>query len=562
MKSKDTNPLLTGQAMPVNETSPTDEVHAEETGQVPASDILNKGTDTPPSATSDADGGSSIASETAPGNPHGKPMMIVPVHQFPDQDPSIVDAIDDGNDSDADSPKKRRKRKTKKNEAEKEDLVIRQFGYRALDFGDWQNYIQIGCNLYLKYYALDASGHMTLCLQPWSAAQLKNDLRDAGRARDADLIPRYIGMGSFPSHINYQECVCGNYNTYSPLMHQPAPGGWPNIEKMIRHIFGDQYELGVDYLQILYLYPKQNLPIILLLSKMRQTGKTTFLNFLKEVFGGNATIVNNEALRSNFNAERAGKLLVMCDEAMQDKKEDSERLKALSTAKKTYLEYKGKDRFEIDNFAKIVLCSNNVNDPVYIDVEEVRYWVREVPPLAEDNPNFLEAMKGEIPAFLFALLHRPLSVPAPLSRMWFRPEDLATHALARIKRMCRPTVELDLAEFLLDVMDHFYVDQLQYTNSDLQALLKLHGRDIRDAHRIVCKVWDVPRAANKMAYDLHADWINKTCERAYGRYYTFTRAFLESIVPDYTSDRRSPTPPDPPTPEEGREETNSSLFTD
>ena len=37
---KSTNNLLTGQAMPVNETSSTDEANAEETGQVPASDTL------------------------------------------------------------------------------------------------------------------------------------------------------------------------------------------------------------------------------------------------------------------------------------------------------------------------------------------------------------------------------------------------------------------------------------------------------------------------------------------------------------------------------------------
>lgn len=496
MNKKDTTSLPTGQSMPATESSPADEVQPREIGSAA--------------------------------------------------------------DEETNAPPKKR-RKTKKNTTEGEKPVFREFGFRALDFADWRNYIQIGCNLYLRHYVLDASGHFTLSLQPWSAAQLKRDFRDAGRSREVDLIPRYIGMGSFPGHINYEPEVFGQYNTYQPLAYQPVPGGWQSIEKMIRHIFGKQYELGLDYLELLYREPKQMLPILLLISKERQTGKTTFLNFLKEVFGGNAVIVTNEALRSHFNSERSGKLLIMCDESMLNKKEDSERMKALSTAKKTFLEFKGKDRFEVDNFAKIVLCSNNIVDPVYIDPEEVRYWVLEVPPLAEDNPGFLKAMEREISAFLYFLLSRPLSVPTAQSRMWFRPVDLATPALARIKRKCRPTVELDLAEFLLDVMDHYHVDQLQYTNSDLQDMLRAHGRDIRDAHRIVCKVWDVPRAANKMAYDLYADWVNKTCERAYGRYYTFKRSFLEGLVPDYTSDGRSPAHP---TPEEGREATNTSLFSD
>ena len=448
--------------------------------------------------------------------------------------------------------------KNKEKNEEKKTVVstsVRQYGYRAMDFADYHNYVQIGCTIYLRYYAADASGHFMLTLQPWSASQLRRDLGDAGRSRDVDLVPRFIGMGSYPAHVDYQDVVAGNYNIYQPLAYQPAPGIWANIEKMLRHIFGEQYELALDYFEILFVNPRQMLPILLLISRERQTGKTTFMNFLKEVFGGNAAIVNNDSLRSHFNAERAGKLLIMCDEAMQNKKEDSERLKALSTAKKTYIEYKGRDRFEVDNYAKIVLCSNNIIDPVYIDQEEVRYWVREVPSLTEDNPNILESMMLEIPAFLFYLINRPLSVPTAQSRMWFRPADIATPALARIKRMCRPSVELDLAEFILDLMDHFNADSLCYTNTDLQDMLRLRGRDIRDAHRIVAKVWGVPRANNKLAYDLFSDWVSKQSKRSYGRYYTFTRSFLAGLVQD-----TSAAPDAPSSHEHGDDNNNSLLF--
>ena len=512
MNKKDINPPQTGQVKPATKAPSTDEVQTQETDHVPTS----------------TDDSSNMPSTEAP-------------------------CSDAPNDTSKKKPHKKKKAKTDEEEGKKHQ---RQFGYRALDFSDWRNYIRVGFTFYLKYYKVDSSCHMTPALQPWSSSQLRRDFREAGRSRDIDLIPVYVGMGCYPSHTQFQENVCGMYNTYCRLNYQPEAGEWPTIKKMLRHIFGGQYEFGLDYVEMLYLYPTQMLPILLLVSKERQTGKTTFLNFLREVFGENATLVNNEALRSNFNAERAGKLLVMCDEAVQNKKEDSERLKALSTARKTYLEFKGKDRIEIDNYVKIVMCSNNVIDPVYIDPEEVRYWVREVPHIAEDDPGILEAMKREIPAFLFYLLHRPLSVPTAQSRMWFRPADLATPALARIKRMCRPTVELDLAEFLLDVMDHFGIDQVQYTNSDLQALLKAHGRELRDAHRIVAKVWDVPRANNKMAYDLYADWVTPTSRRAYGRYYTFTRSFLGRLVPDFSSSK-----PDN-TPKEGKKVMTGSLFSE
>ena len=140
-------------------------------------------------------------------------------------------------------------------------------------------------------------------------------------------------------------------------------GPWRNIQMLVEHIFGEQYEYGLDYLQLLYLRPTQKLPILLLVSEERNTGKTTFLNFLKSVFEDNATFNTNEDFRSKFNSDWAGKLLVMVDEALLTRREDSERLKNLSTAKTYKAEAKGKDRDEINFFAKFVMCSNNERTP-------------------------------------------------------------------------------------------------------------------------------------------------------------------------------------------------------
>ena len=68
------------------------------------------------------------------------------------------------------------------------------------------------------------------------------------------------------------------------------------IAALVRHIFGDQYELGLDYLQLLYTKPLQKLPILLLVSEERNTGKSTFLNFLKALFEANVTFNTNESL--------------------------------------------------------------------------------------------------------------------------------------------------------------------------------------------------------------------------------------------------------------------------
>lgn len=399
-----------------------------------------------------------------------------------------------------------------------------------VNYCDPNNYVQIGCRFYFVDLAPDALGHLIPTLVPWQRWQLSQDFK--GHSDDLKKIQRFTGLGSYPSHLNYQQRVRDHYNTYCPMNWQPSCGDWSNIKMMLQHIFGDQYELGLDYIQLLYMRPKQMLPILVLVSRERQTGKTTFLNFLKAVFGANVAFVTNDTMRSKFNSERAGRLIIACDEAFLNKKEDSERLKALSTAQKTYIEFKGKDRYEIDNFSKIIMCSNNIIDPVYIDEEEVRYWVRDVPKPPKDYPGLSNAMKKEIPAFLDALLNRQLCVPFALSRMWFDAKQLRTAALERIVRSCRPTCEIELAEILLEEMDRYNVQQLQYTTNDLNTLLKARGHSIPDAHRIICKQWRIPHATNKMSYKLYAPWVEKPPIQQLGRYYTFTQDFLETLVPN------------------------------
>ena len=88
----------------------------------------------------------------------------------------------------------------------------------------------------------------------------------------------------------------------------------------------------------------------------------------------------------------------MVDEVLLNRREDSERLKNLSTTLSYKVEAKGKDRDEIGFFAKFVLCSNNEHLPVIIDAGETRYWVRKIVPLRSDDTDFLQKLKAETPA--------------------------------------------------------------------------------------------------------------------------------------------------------------------
>ena len=244
-----------------------------------------------------------------------------------------------------------------------------------------EKYIRIGTQLYKVVQRPLISGDFIEEKVQWSYETLRQDY---GK-NNLPEIEKYDGFCSIPDHVNYQR-VHGTYlNLYEPIPHRPEPGEFPHIRAFLAHIFGPQIELGYDYLQLLLTRPTQILPILLLVSGERNTGKTTFLRLLKMIFGKNATFNTNEDFRSQFNLDWANKLLVMVDELLLNKIEDTEKIKNLSTAGDYKVEAKGKDRREIEFFAKFVLCSNNEKNPIIIPQEEIRFWVLKINPISRDD---------------------------------------------------------------------------------------------------------------------------------------------------------------------------------
>lgn len=391
-------------------------------------------------------------------------------------------------------------------------------------------YVRVGTQLYKIVHVPTLQGDEEEQLIPWKYGTLKQDYAKD----DMPVIPKYDGFCTIPSHTDYQPSVGNFLNLYKPISHEPAEGEFPHVEALMRHIFEEQYELGMDYLQLLYLCPIQKLPILLLVSEERNTGKSTFLNFMKAVFQDNATFNTNEDFRSQFNADWAGKLLIVVDEVLLSRKEDSERLKNLSTAFSYKIEAKGKDRQEVHFFAKFILCSNNEAFPVMIDPVETRYWVRKVKRLETDDTNFLDSLKAEIPALLHHLQHRQLSTERK-SRMWFAPSLIHTEALDRIISSNRSKVETDIIDVCLDVMAKENIAELTVAPKDLLEILKFYGagHDLNTVRKVLRDVWRLKPASNGFSYTTYApDWSKETqlttCKRK-GRFFTVTRDFLQTL---------------------------------
>ena len=170
-----------------------------------------------------------------------------------------------------------------------------------------EEFIRVGTTLYKLVNQPRLNGGYVKKRIVWNNETLRQDY---GKDYLAS-VPKYDGFCTVPDHVDYRPVVDKFLNLYEPIGYKPQEGEFPCIRSLVRHIFGDQYELGMDYLQLLYLRPVQKLPILLLVSKERNTGKSTFLNFLKALFQNNVTFNTNEDFRSQFNADWAGKLLIV-----------------------------------------------------------------------------------------------------------------------------------------------------------------------------------------------------------------------------------------------------------
>jgi hypothetical protein len=391
------------------------------------------------------------------------------------------------------------------------------------------SYMRVGTVYYKTIYKPNLYGDKIKLLVRWDSETIKQD-----HGKDfLSEVPKYDGFGFYPGHIDYKYENLGFINKYHPIKNQPASGKCDKILDFIRHIFGEQYELGLDYITLLYLQPTRRLPILCLVSKKRNTGKSTFLMFLKAIFENNMTINTNEDFRSNFNADWSDKLIVGVDEALLDRREDSERIKNLSTAKTYKTEAKNKDKFEEVFIGKFILCSNNEDNFIIIEPEETRYWIRKIEPFTSENENLLNELEKEIPQFLHFLSQRKLVPPKVITRMWFSSEQIATDALKRVKRKFLNRAEMELLEIFRDIMEAKEPAKLCFTNTNVKALLeraniKLSRNEVR---KILEEKFSLTQQSNSLTYkEFYYDGTGFIYERdVVGRYYSLKKEDFDKI---------------------------------
>lgn len=391
-------------------------------------------------------------------------------------------------------------------------------------------YIRVGTYYYKTIEKPLISGDNVKIMVRWNRETI---VTDHGKSY-LNQILKLDGFCCIPNHFDYQKIVKGFYNTYHELQKKPAQNNFslPELEKLIpnslrfiNHIFGSQRAYGLDYIKLLYENPTQKLPILCLVSQERSTGKSSFIKWMKSIFELNMTYIKGDSFGSQFNADWASMLIVAIDEVFFDKKEITERLKYLSTTDKDKVEAKGKDRQEIDFFAKFILCSNNEDNFIQVDDEEIRYWVRKIKPIVIEDVFFNDKLNKEIPYFLKYLRDRDYASKHS-TRMWFKKEEIMTTAL--LKLLNRNNSSSKILEQIHECFEKMEDDELKLAPKDIYTLLKKHNHrsqislnDIRN----VLKKWNFEPEDNSKSYSgiellSHGEYV-KIDRR--GRFYTIDK---------------------------------------
>jgi len=317
--------------------------------------------------------------------------------------------------------------------------------------GASHHYVRIGTKYFKKIYKVDRYGITRIELILWDKMTLLEDHPSSF----LEMIEKYDDFTIEPDNKSHRNVIGNNYNLYSPFGHEECTAeeydgelGFYWIDTLLHHIFGEQIEMGMKYLKILYDQPRQALPILVLISEERSTGKTTFVDFLNILFGANMVIINPQDIGSSFNGSYADKNIIAIEESRFDNVQTTEKLKNLATQKEILVNSKHLRQYSIPFYGKLIITSNDETRFSKVDNPEIRYWVRKVPTLkGKANHQILESLKNEIPQFLHYLGTLP-AVDNTKSRMVFEAEDLNTSALETVKKESRSGLHKDIEMYL------------------------------------------------------------------------------------------------------------------
>jgi hypothetical protein len=324
-------------------------------------------------------------------------------------------------------------------------------------------YIRVGCDYFKVIHKKDRYGIVRRDLKRWTKDTIVID----HKRKYLQHIPKYDDFIMAPDNINYQPVINNCYNHFAPFCHTPAPGPWIWTDRLLHHIFGEQYLLGIRYMQILYCYPRWATVILAIVSKIQKTGKTTFINWICMLFGSNAAVISSSDFGSIFNGHYATKNLVVIEETLFDKKLTIEKLKALATQKQLSVNRKNIDQFNLEFFGKIILTSNFEDKFAQVNPEETRFFVRKVGIPEFTNLTIEKNLLEEIPAFLYYLKGLP-PLSDDIDRSGFTSAELINENLKNVMDESHSGLYKDIEILVAEYFNTHNIDSFKAAAVDVK----------------------------------------------------------------------------------------------
>lgn len=359
---------------------------------------------------------------------------------------------------------------------------------------DADKYFRVGADWMKVIHVPNKFGDLEEDLIPFKISEITRDYKHYPDF--IDQLPRFDAFVNVPDwNGTYRRKIYDCYNICNPINYKPKAGSIAYTIEYLKHVFqgegmikesfdienkepmymecanlGDPFTVILDYLTLQYQQPTHRLPVPILVSPEQGTGKSTFLKWLRMIYGSNATILDNDRFKMNFNAHFITKYIIGLDEGFLDieKKAEKEKLKQMATADEAFLENKGMNIKRFPYYGKLIICSNDADKVMQMDPEDRRWFVVRVPKLNKKDPELEEKLMKEIPAWLYFLERRKMAHPKE-DDLWFRTEYIITEQFTKIVQTTKSRIDKVVENFLKDM---FLTYRLPVLRLDMKTLLE------------------------------------------------------------------------------------------
>ena len=325
-------------------------------------------------------------------------------------------------------------------------------------FRDIDNYVLINNEIYRKQFSNPDQ------LNP-TAIQKTIFMQKFGFSQEDYLSLReFDGWTNEPEHFNYREDVGAMWNLYNKIDINTEAGDWSTLKQLWHHTYGknsveeDQTEELYDYHTVMLKWPKQIQQARILYSHTQGTAKSAVARIEQEIFKENYVKLRDSELSGDFNMLYCRSLLIHLDEPYFGQPASMERkLRDMITATTMNMRKMKTDHVPVPFYGKFIFTTNDSNF-MPINPGDRRYWIREVPPIAEENKDakFLDRCIKEIPHYLHYLLHeREMKHKESADVTFWLPYESITKSNA-FKKMVKDS-ESELDQSAREIIENWFM---------------------------------------------------------------------------------------------------------